>query len=140
LSVGGADWNEAASVLTARVLDAKPDAVALDALLANAQVPAFVAGDEAGIAQAAAALGLGAIPAVPQQQASAAPKGTARAWAARAANGKPLVFVLADSPAALAALQRALPHYGRQSWLVFQDDRVVAQGAWPAAVPWVALR
>jgi aminopeptidase N len=140
VAASGADWNEAASALAARVLDAKPEPAAIDALLANPQVPAFVAGDEAGIARAASALGLGAIPTLPQQEGSAATQGTARAWAARAANGKPLVFVLADSPAALAALQRALPHYGRQSWLVFQDDRVVAQGAWPAAVPWVALR
>jgi len=60
--------------------------------------------------------------------------------AARSAGGKPFVFVLADSPAALAAMQRGLPHYGRQSWLVFQEARVIAQGAWPAVVPSLPLR
>jgi aminopeptidase N len=41
---------------------------------------------------------------------------------------------MADNPQQLGLLQRALPHYGRQSWLVFQDGRVMAQGAWPLAV------
>ena len=68
------------------------------------------------------------------------PQGTARAWAARAANGRALLFLMAETPTALAAMQRSLPHYGRQSWLVFQDARVVAQGAWPAVAPPLALR
>jgi hypothetical protein len=67
-------------------------------------------------------------------------QGTARAWAARAASGRAYLFLMADTPAALAAMQRSLPHYGRQSWLVFQDARVVAQGAWPAGTPPLALR
>jgi hypothetical protein len=79
-------------------------------------------------------LGLGAIPEVLSQD------GTGRAWAARTASGKPLVFVMAETPAALAAMQRSLPHYGRQSWLLFQDARVTGQGAWPPVVPPLALR
>jgi aminopeptidase N len=103
-----------------------------------------VVGDRASVANVLARLGLGSVPDVLVQEsgtAAAAPlKGTARAWAARAANGKALVFVVADTPAALAAMQRALPHYGRRSWLVFQDGRVVGQGAWPVVVPSVTLR
>jgi aminopeptidase N len=91
-----------------------------------------------------ARLGLPGVPPVLAQEGAAAGaaalKGTARAWSARAANGKPFVFVLADTPAALAAMQRSLPHYGRQSWLVFQEGRVIGQGAWPAVVPALALR
>jgi len=86
---------------------------------------------------------LGDVPRVLEQQGATgdAPlAGTARVWAARASGGKRFVFVVADTPAALAAMQRALPHYGRRSWLVFQDDRVIAQGAWPAPVPSVVLR
>ena len=38
---------------------------------------------------------------------------------------------MADSPDLLGTLQRSLPHYGRQSWLLFQEGRVTEQGAWP---------
>ena len=37
--------------------------------------------------------------------------------------------------AALAALQRGLPHYGAQSWLVFDGGRAIAKGTWPASLP-----
>ncbi len=144
VAAAGADWAAAAQSVARRTLDAQAEAVAADALLQSPQVPALVAGDRAGIERLLAQLGLGALPRVLAQQQAGVPAaalmGTARAWSARAANGKPLVFLLADTPAALAAMQRALPHYGRQSWLVFQDDRVGGQGAWPAAVPWLALR
>jgi aminopeptidase N len=31
----------------------------------------------------------------------------------------------------LKALQRGLPHYGKQSWLVFESMRVQDKGIWP---------
>ena len=48
--------------------------------------------------------------------------------------------VMADSPAALSALQRSLPHYGRQSWLVFEEGRVIGQGAWPVPPQTLAIK
>jgi hypothetical protein len=36
--------------------------------------------------------------------------------------------------AALQALQRGLPHYGKQSWLVFEGTRAQDKGIWPAQV------
>jgi hypothetical protein len=144
VAAAGAEWSTAARGLAERTLDAETTQVGADALLAAPQQPALVAGDRAGVEKVLAQLGLGQLPPVlVQEGAAAAPaplKGTARAWAARAAGGKALVFVVADTPAALAAMQRALPHYGRQSWLVFQEGRVIAQGAWPAVVPTLALR
>ena len=140
----GAEWTSAATALADRVLDARAAPVTADALLAAPQEPGFVVGDRASVVNVLARLGLGSVPQVLVQESAAAAasplKGTARAWAARAANGKTLVFVVADTPAALAAMQRALPHYGRRSWLVFQDGRVVGQGAWPVVVPSIALR
>jgi hypothetical protein len=134
VAASGPEWASTAAALAERTLDAQPEPAPANALLARPEEPALVAGDRAGIAQVLAQLGLGSVP-------EALPAGgTARAWATRAANGKPFVFIVADTPAALAALQRALPHYGRQSWLVFQDARVIAQGAWPAVVPPLALR
>ncbi|GAB3645435.1 M1 family metallopeptidase [Ramlibacter alkalitolerans] len=133
VAASGKEWSAAATLLAERALDAQPVLVGAEAL-ASGREPALVAGDGAGIAQVLAQLGLGSVPELLSRP------GSARAWAARAANGKPLVFLQAESPAALAAMQRSLPHYGRQSWLVFQEARVTAQGAWPAAVPPLALR
>lgn len=134
VAASGSEWNAAATALAERALDAKPAPVGADALLAAGKEPALVAGDRAGITRVLAQLGLGSVPEVLSQP------GTARAWAARGANGKAFVFLMADTPAALAAMQRSLPHYGRQSWLVFQEARVSAQGAWPAQAPALVLR
>ena len=37
----------------------------------------------------------------------------------------------ADDEAALSALLRPLPHYGRQSFLVFDGRKVIEKGVWP---------
>jgi aminopeptidase N len=37
-------------------------------------------------------------------------------------------------------LQRSMPHYGRQSWLLFQDARVVGQGAWPVTAQTLSIK
>ena len=54
-------------------------------------------------------------------------------WASYQANGKVLVVVAAASADALRALLGPLPHYGRQSYLVFDGPRVIERGIWPAA-------
>jgi aminopeptidase N len=59
-------------------------------------------------------------------------RGTAQVWTARDAGGRTLVVVSAESTAALRALLRPLPHYGRQSYLVFQGAKVTDRGVWPA--------
>jgi hypothetical protein len=41
--------------------------------------------------------------------------------------------VSARDVAALQALARPLPHYGRQSWLVFEGSKAVDRGIWPDA-------
>ena len=64
--------------------------------------------------------------------ASLAGRGTARVWTARSPQGKPVLVVEAADGAALQALLRPLPHYGRQSWLVFDGGKVTDRGVWPA--------
>jgi len=64
--------------------------------------------------------------------ASLAGRGTGRAWTARSPQGKPVLVVEAADGAALQALARPLPHYGRQSWLVFDGGKVADRGVWPA--------
>jgi hypothetical protein len=58
-------------------------------------------------------------------------RGTAQVWAGRDATGRTHVVVVARDAASLRALERGLPHYGRQSWLVFDGGRAVEKGTLP---------
>ena len=62
----------------------------------------------------------------------AATHGSAQVWTARAGDGRIVVLVSAQDAPSLAALARPLPHYGRESYLVFQGARLIERGAWPA--------
>jgi hypothetical protein len=55
--------------------------------------------------------------------------------------GKPfqLAIISGQDAAALNALQRGLPHYGGQSWLIFEQGRAVGKGIWPASIPEIAV-
>jgi len=64
---------------------------------------------------------------------------TARVWAARRSDGRALVAVSARDAAALAALLRPLPHYGRQSWIAFDGAKAIERGVWPSAPQEVPL-
>jgi len=60
-------------------------------------------------------------------------RGTARSWVAARDGAPPALVVEADDEEALAlsALLRPLPHYGRQSFLVFEGRKVIEKGVWP---------
>jgi hypothetical protein len=58
-------------------------------------------------------------------------KGTAQVWSLSDATGTPVLCVSARDAAALRSLIRPLPHYGRQSWLVFEGGKAVERGVWP---------
>jgi hypothetical protein len=53
-------------------------------------------------------------------------------WTATRTTGETVTIVSARDAAALAALGRPLPHYGRQSWLVFDGGAATARGTWPS--------
>jgi hypothetical protein len=69
------------------------------------------------------------LPAAPQQLTD---KGSARVWAAKQKNGKIVVVISAANTEALQALIRPLPHYGKESYLVFENSKVIERGVWPA--------
>ena len=52
-------------------------------------------------------------------------------WAARRPHGPALAVVAADGADALRAVGRPLPHYGSQSFVVFDGARAVDRGLWP---------
>jgi hypothetical protein len=56
---------------------------------------------------------------------------TARSWVANRENAPPALVVEAEDVEALKALIRPLPHYGRQSFLVFNGSKVTTKGVWP---------
>ncbi len=58
-------------------------------------------------------------------------RGTAQVWTARARDSRTVVLVSVRDASALGALARPLPHYGGQSWLVFEGARALDRGVWP---------
>jgi aminopeptidase N len=108
-----------AAQLAARALDA-PQPMLTTSL--PAQRPALVIGRDAEIDAWLAQRGL----ARPLPR-----RGTAQVWAARDGVGRALVIVAGRDDARLQDIARALPHYGRQSWLVFEGARVIDKGVWP---------
>jgi hypothetical protein len=88
--------------------------------------PVLVVGTTAAVVEA---LQAHALPPVPPRVAG---EGTARVWALRRATGAAAVVVMADDAAALRAIVKPLPHYGSQSFVVFEGRRAVDRGLMPA--------
>jgi len=49
-------------------------------------------------------------------------------------DGASLAIISAQDAASLEALIRPLPHYGRQSYLVFDGRQAIERGVWPMRV------
>ncbi|MCU0840287.1 MAG: M1 family peptidase [Thiobacillaceae bacterium] len=119
-------WQAAGRELAARLLDAEPAVAAGDGRDLPADLPLLILGGEQSVDRLLARLGL------PPRPAELAGRGSARAWVGRGTAGRPYAVVSAADAQALAALGRALPHHGRQSWLVFDGPRAADKGVWPA--------
>ncbi|MEK7772123.1 MAG: M1 family peptidase, partial [Pseudomonadota bacterium] len=66
-------------------------------------------------------------------------KGTAQAWTLARASGASLAIVSAQDAASLEVLIRPLPHYGRQSYITFEDRQTIERRIWPMRVQQVAV-
>jgi len=64
--------------------------------------------------------------------------GTAYVWTMRQ-EGKTFVIVSAKDALSLQYLVRPLPHYGRQSYIIFDGAKVIERGIWPAQVQEIVL-
>ncbi len=126
--------NLAVSQLAARFFEVKPKLLAPAQLgtALSGKTPVLVAGTHAEIDQALAGAGL------PARPASLAGQGSAQVWTVA---GTPfqLAVVSAQDAAALNALQRGLPHYGGQSWLIFEQGKAINKGIWPASLPEISV-
>src|SRR5262249_32177686 len=65
---------------------------------------------------------------VPARPANVADKGSARAWMANWAGGKPVLFIEVEGQDDLQALIRSLPHYRSRSYVVLEGGRVTTSG------------
>jgi len=89
--------------------------------------PTLIVGLEPDVDATLARLGL------PPRPAQLAGRGSAQVWTVQ--NGEdraPIAVISARDAASLTALLRPLPHYGAQSYLVFDDSRAIERGVWPA--------
>lgn len=125
LAEDGEAMAQAAGALADRLLDASPTLLAADQALPGRD-PVLIMGAADRVAALLARLGL---PPMPREVAD---RGSAQVWTGRDEAGRPFAVVTGRDAAALRALQRPLPHYGGQSWLVFEDARATDKGLWPA--------
>ncbi len=117
--------SEVAKELAGRTLDAGVRLVDADADAAE-NAPLMLIGLTEDVTPVLSEIGLEAVPEGLQGQ------GTARSWVARRRDAPPVLVVEAQDDAALGALLRPLPHYGRYSFLAFEGRKVVTKGVWPS--------
>ena len=115
---------DAAKSLARRLLDREPKLVQDNA----DRGPLLVIGTPSDVDEWLRGAGLGSRP-------SGLRGGTAQVWAGRRSSGGPVLVISATDATALQDLLRPLPHYGRQSYLVFDGAKVVDRGTWPAESP-----
>lgn len=129
----GHDVREAAQALAQRLFEAPPQPAAADALNRGRE-PVLLAGLHADVDAALAQAGL------PPRPASLTERGSAQLWTVARDAGPPVAVVSARDADALRALLAPLPHYGGQSWLVFDGARAQDRGVWPAPGRRVAVQ
>jgi hypothetical protein len=124
------DANAAVNQLSEGFFEAKPAPLAVAQLSAalNGTNPVLLAGTHAEIDQALRSAGL------PARPANLAGQGSAQVWTVVGKSSQ-LAIISGQDAAALNALQRGLPHYGGQSWLIFEQGRAINKGIWPANTP-----
>ena len=121
-----AETRKIAETLAAKLQDRKLEIIARDDPLTTA--PALVIGLQAEVDAWLAAKQL---PARPDEIGK---KGSAQVWTVARSGGASLAIVSAQDSASLEALIRPLPHYGRQSYLVFDGRQAIEKGVWPMQV------
>lgn len=125
LASHGKEAAEAARALAQKLFEAKPHLESPDAL-GSGTGSILLAGLHADVDKALARAGL------PPRPESLSGRGSAQVWTVQRQSGPPVAVISARDADALRALLRPLPHYGSQSWLVFEGGRAIAKGVWSA--------
>ncbi|NMF87342.1 M1 family peptidase [Aromatoleum petrolei] len=124
---------EAAVALSRRLFEVEPQAIEVGDI-GKANGPVLLAGVHADVD---AVLKKAGLPPRPEHLSN---RGSAQAWTIPHRSGAPLAVVSARDADALRALLRPLPHYGAQSWLVFENARLVERGVWPTPGQLIPVR
>ena len=129
-----ADARAAVDALARRLLEQPPTGQPLAAALAGRE-PVLIAGLHGEVDRALATAGL------PPRPAEVAGSGSAQVWTLAPAGSRsaPVAVISGRDAASIGALERGLPHYGAQSWLVFEGGRAISRGTWPASLPAVPV-
>ena len=130
-----ADVREAAQALSRRLLEAPAHPIALNELK-QATEPVLLIGLHGEVDAALARVNLPPRPA----SLGGIGKGSAQVWTVAQSGAAPLAVISANDTAALRGLLRPLPHYGAQSWLVFEGSRLLDRGVWAAPAPLVPVQ
>ena len=126
-----AEARKIAETLAAKLQDRKLETIAPDDPLPAA--PTLVIGLQAEVDAWLAAKQL---PARPDETGK---KGSAQVWTMARTGGASLAIISAQDAASLEALIRPLPHYGRQSYLIFDGRQAIDKGVWPMQVQKVVV-
>jgi hypothetical protein len=70
---------------------------------------------------------------LPARPATLTGQGSAQVWTVINKDYQ-LAVISGKDATAINALQRGLPHYGGQSWLIFDQGRATRKGVWPDSV------
>ncbi|MBI4292483.1 MAG: M1 family peptidase [Betaproteobacteria bacterium] len=120
----GEDLQRAARSLAARLFErmpreisvgGNPAAAALLVIGLHKQIDAWLAGT-----------GL-----QPRPAQLAAERGSAQVWTLRAGEERTIALVSVRDVQSISTIERPLPHYGRQSYLVFDGPQNIERGVWP---------
>ncbi len=125
VAAGAGDAADAARALARRLIEASPRE-ADEA--ARGGEPMLIVGIHREVDALLSRLGLPARP-------PSLSRGSAQAWTIwqdAAGDAAPVAVISARDAVALRELMRPLPHYGAQSWLVFEGSRAADRGVWPA--------
>ncbi|HJV87455.1 MAG TPA: M1 family aminopeptidase [Noviherbaspirillum sp.] len=132
LAIVSPQLRTAADELARRLFENPPQAASLAQGVSGTE-PMMLIGLHADVDAALAQAGL------PPRPKELDGKGSAQVWTVPGSR-VPLAVVSAADADALRALLRPLPHYGAQSWLVFEGSHAAARGVWPAPGKMIKVR
>lgn len=127
-----ADVRTAAKALAESLFEAAPQIVSMNEA-SQGNEPVLLVGLHADVDAALAHAGLPRRPARLN-------RGSAQVWTFDRGSGPPVAVISASDAASLRALMRPLPHYGSQSWLIFDGSRAIERGVWPTPGRLIAVQ
>lgn len=121
---GEPDFTETGRALATRLLDTPPNFVTAGRT-GDLRQPLLLIAPLARLPAQLAELGIEAPVQLPATNYQGA------AWTTRLANNTPVLVVTAESAQVLQSMLRPLPHYGGQSYVLFDGGRALGRGIWP---------